>query len=352
MTGHVIRALRHQACTGLLSSIAAALLLSTHTQADLVVLQYHHISDHTPPSTSTSPDLFRQQLDKIEELGLDVVPLDSGTRAALNGDLDEIQQIAISFDDAYETVWTEAIPELTRRALPFTIFVNTDAVGSSGYMTWSQLKQIRDMDGVLIANHSHDHGHLARRPDEGEPEWTRRVTASLDKAQQILAERLGTETPLFAYPYGEYDEALEAKIADRGWYGYGQQSGAIGAGSTATRMPRFPMANTFGQIDSLPEKLRSRAFPMDTSDLPAGVIRENPPTLTLNLPRSLDPGRLTCFATGQGRMAPDIRGQRVSVTAEHPFNSRRFRYNCTYPLGSGQFYWLSQQWLDLSRPEN
>lgn len=337
---------------GLFVSVAACLLLPSWVMADLVVLQYHHISDATPPSTSTSPALFRQQLDKVSELGLEVVPLDLGTRAALSGELEQVQQIAITFDDAYETVWTEAIPELTERGLPFTIFVNTDAIGTPGYMTWSELEQARAMNGVLIANHSHDHGHLARRPDEGHREWTRRVTESLDEAQRKLNERLGTDVPMFAYPYGEFDEALEAKVAERGWYGYGQQSGAIGAHSTPTRLPRFPMANTFGQIDSLPEKLRSRAFPMDTSELPAGVIRDNPPTLTLNLPHSLDPARLTCFATGQGLVDLSIRGQQVSVTPDRPFNSRRFRYNCTYPTGGGQFYWLSQQWLDLSKPED
>jgi hypothetical protein len=40
------------------------------------------------------------------------------------------------------------------------------------------------------------------------------------------------------------------------------------------------------------------------------------------------------------------------VQAAGAFNSRRFRYNCTYPAGEGRFYWLSQQWVDLGQPED
>ncbi len=79
---------------------------------------------------------------------------------------------------------------------------------------------------------------------EAESEWENRVTNSLDKAQQELKNRLGVEEPMFAYPYGEFDQALEHKLSERGWLGYGQQSGAIGQYSGKTRLPpRFPMAN-------------------------------------------------------------------------------------------------------------
>ena len=61
----------------LLLPIAAFTLAAN---ADLVVLQYHHVSDSTPSSTSTSVSLFQGQLDMIENLGLEVVPLESGTR--------------------------------------------------------------------------------------------------------------------------------------------------------------------------------------------------------------------------------------------------------------------------------
>ncbi len=321
-------------------------------KADLVVLQYHHVSDSTPPSTSTSVSLFEGQMDMIDELEIEVVPLESGTRAALDGKLDDRKQVAITFDDAYESVYSSAIPELDKRGYPYTIFVNTDAIGSHGYMTWDQLEEVRNKDSVTIANHSEDHGHLARRRDESKADWAQRVESSLDTAQETLADRLGIDVPMFAYPYGEFDEALEGKITERGWLGYGQQSGAIGATSGATRLPRFPMANAYGQLNSLENKLRSKALPVDANELPDGVIEENPPTLSLTVPESISTDRLTCFASGQGRVDFEVSGDQVMLKAPDSFNSRRFRYNCTHPAPDGSFYWLSQQWLDLSKPED
>ncbi|TGN41398.1 polysaccharide deacetylase family protein [Marinobacter confluentis] len=338
-----------------LSVFVSVLLTTAATQAsaDLVALQYHHVSDSTPSSTSTGVALFEDQLDLIEELGLDVVPLQSGTTDALDGKLGDKQQIAITFDDAYESVYTTAAPMLAEKGYPFTVFVNTDAVGKKGYMTWAELEEFRNNENITIANHSTDHAHMVRRPDESHDSWKNRVTESLDGAQEVLDQRLGVQVPMFAYPYGEFSEELEQMLQDRGWLGYGQQSGAIGEDSHNTRLPRFPMANAYGQIKTLQTKLTSRALPVDAEQLPDGVMEENPPTLSFTLPESMDANRLTCFASGQGAVEFEVNNQRdISLTPPAEFNSRRFRYNCTYPAGKGTFYWLSQQWVDLSQPED
>jgi peptidoglycan/xylan/chitin deacetylase (PgdA/CDA1 family) len=334
------------------SMIVTLMATGTAARADLVVLQYHHVSDSTPPATSTSVSLFEGQLDMISDLELEIVDLHKGTEAALAGTDGQGNRIAITFDDAYDSVYHTAAPLLAEKAYPYTIFVNTEAVGRNGYMTWDQIRELAERPGVTIANHSADHGHLARKPNESESDWQARVTNSLDSAQESLEEELDSPAPMFAYPYGEFDQALERKIAERGWYGFGQQSGAIGQQTEKTRLPRFPMANAYGQLGNLENKLRSKAFPVNTGELPDGVISGNPPTLVFPLVDPIDANRLTCFASGQGRIDFDVIDGNVKVKAPKAFNSRRFRYNCTHPAGDGSYYWLSQQWLDLSKPED
>ncbi|MGO1463459.1 MAG: polysaccharide deacetylase family protein [Marinobacter sp.] len=333
-------------------TLSSLLLASLTARADLVVLQYHHISDATPPSTSTSASLFQAQLDLISELGIDVVDLHDATTNLLSDNPPAQQNIALTFDDAYESVYSVAADMLQERDLPYTIFVDTKAVGNHGYMTWEQLQELANREGVSIANHSAGHGHMARKPGEPQSHWEKRITRSLDSAQAALQKQLGTDLPLFAYPYGEFDEALEAEISERGWFGFGQQSGAIGPLSGKTRLPRYPMANAYGQLNGLKDKLTSKAFPIDTNTLPDGIMDTNPPVLTLPLAEGMKPARLTCFASGMGRIDFDVSGDQISVQAPKPFNSRRFRYNCTHPAEDGSFYWLSQQWLDLSQPED
>lgn len=336
--------------------VASALLCAVaalSARADLVVLQYHHISDATPTATSTSISLFEGQLEMIASEGLEVVALQAATEAALNGELATRQQVAITFDDAYESVYQQAAPMLEQRGYPYTIFVNTDAVGGKGYMTWDQLKELNQSELVTMANHSHDHGHLARRIDESQADWEQRADNSLDRAQAILQDRLGIDVPMFAYPYGEFDAALEEKLSTRNWIGYGQQSGAVGATSGKTRLPRFPMANAYGQLGSLKDKLLSKALPVNANDLPTGVLADNPPTLEFKLPETLNVSQLSCFASGQGRIEIEEGDNGiVRIQAPDDFDSRRFRYNCTHPAGDGRYYWLSQQWLDLQQPED
>lgn len=337
----------------ILATPALALLLLTMVpaaSADLVVLQYHHVSNDSPASTSTTPSLFRAQMDMIEKLGLEVVPLEQGTRDALAGKLADQQKVAITFDDAFRSVWKTALPELTRRHYPFTVFVNTGAIGGHDFMSWNQLRKLAANPAVQIANHSANHQHLPRRPDESLKAWQKRMEVSLDDAQMSLEKHLGTSTPMLAYPYGEFGDDLEKAVATRNWLGFGQQSGPIGLTSLATRLPRFPMATAYGQLNSLKDKLLSKALPVDGHTLPSGVLKQNPPTLSLTLPQGFDPARLTCFASGKGRQPVHREdGQRISVQADSPFKSRRFRYNCTYPAGQGRYYWLSHQWVDLTR---
>ncbi|RBW49878.1 polysaccharide deacetylase family protein [Marinobacter sp. F3R11] len=340
----------HKLC---LSAVLFSLSLASFwARADLVVLQYHHISDATPPSTSTSVSLFQAQLDMIRELDINVVDLTTATERIFSGKQPTGQYVAITFDDAYESVYKQAANILRERSLPYTIFVDTAAVGSPGYMTWEQLRELEERDGAGIANHSAGHGHLVKKPDETETDWKHRITQSLDTAQATLEKQIETSLPLFAYPYGEFDEALEAEISKRGWLGFGQQSGAIGPLSGKTRLPRFPMSNAYGQLNGLKDKLYSKAYPIDASKLPDGIISTNPPTLTLPASDAIQPARLTCFASGMGRIDFKVSDEEIIVKAPKPFNSRRFRYNCTHPALDGSYYWLSQQWLDLSQPED
>ena len=76
----------------------------------LVVLQYHHVDTGTPSSTSVSPDQFLQHMQLIEELGFEVVDLETTTRALLQNSQIEAtdKQVAISFDDAYASIFTHA----------------------------------------------------------------------------------------------------------------------------------------------------------------------------------------------------------------------------------------------------
>jgi peptidoglycan/xylan/chitin deacetylase (PgdA/CDA1 family) len=336
-----------------------ALLAPASALGDVSILAYHHVSNDTPPSTSTTPDLFRDQLETIETLDMEVVSLsEKTTQAALEGHQDDRLRVALTFDDAYESVYTKAWPILKERGIPFTVFVMTDAIddGINGYMNWEQLRELANHELVTIGNHTSDHDSLLRRKGETVEQQTERIAGALDSAAKRLEEELGIQPQLFAHPYGEFSNKVDQSLEARGWYGFAQHSGVLGPASTPYAIPRFPVANAYGGIDTLKNKLRARNFPVPYKKRPSPVIGEdNPPTLELPLPDGWSASRLNCFASGQGRMDVETperdSGTAFRVRAEDAFEGRRSRYNCTYPASNGRFYWLSQPWFNRAAPE-
>ncbi|MBT3830072.1 MAG: polysaccharide deacetylase family protein, partial [Gammaproteobacteria bacterium] len=102
--------------------------LTTHVDAGVVLL-YHHVDEATPAITSIAPDQFNRHLDIIEAEGFTVLPLDELVKRSMDAssgpEKGDEKIVAITFDDAYRSIYTTAFPNLQARGWPFTIFVAT-----------------------------------------------------------------------------------------------------------------------------------------------------------------------------------------------------------------------------------
>jgi len=314
--------------------------------AALVILQYHHIDDDTPASTSTSPALFRQQLQLIQDSGIPVLPLDQALQQLEDGTLGT-RAIAITFDDAYISIHRVARPILREFGYPYTIFVNTDAVDQrlDGMLSWDRLRELAS-EGVILANHSADHSHFLPSPGERTEDRDARIRQSILKAGQRLQAEIGNAPKLFAYPYGEFDAGSAQVLEAMGYIALGQHSGPAGHGMDRTTLPRFPASNAYGKIDSLREKLLSLPFPATVTITQETVPTHNPPTLQLDMSGLPHPQRLRCFASGSGQANITWQGAQASITATRPLTQRRERYNCTLQSVSGNYFWISQPWFN------
>lgn len=348
-----------------MKSVSVVLLLtltmSMVAKADhAVILLYHHVSDQTPASTSVTPARFERHLDYLEDNEFEVWPLARIFDQLLekNGEVPD-NVVGISFDDAYESVYTEALPRLAKRGWPFTVFVNTDAVdaGHEPYLDWDRLRDLED-NGVAIENHSATHGHLLRRePDESEAEWRKRIHADIGKAHARIEEEIGRAPRLFAYPYGEDSEALAAIVDEFYEHALVQRSGAVGPETDSLAIPRFPMATGFDSIERFKLAVNTRPLPVRQAspEPPGDGIRE--PVRALKLKLTSDGyhiGRLSCFSGNGKRLELDIdEGSPITVHVDAAGTGLpgRNRINCTAPAAddSGDFYWYSYQWVQGSR---
>ena len=317
-----------------------------------VILQYHHISAQTPALTSVDPETFQQHLDYLEQQAFTPWPLAKILdHLAKNQPLPE-KTIAITFDDAYRSVLDEAAPRLQAKGWPFTLFVTTDPIDLElpGFLTWDELKQIKAAGGSL-ANHSQGHGHLLLRlPGETQAQWRQRISTNIQSAQQQIVAMTGPLAPIFAYPYGEYNQDLQQLLEELGYFALGQHSGAVGPSSDFTALPRFPASGIYANLETLAVKLESRPFPVTQNHFPDPLLT---PSQTPRLKIDLAPGdyqaqQLRCYLSGSSEpLIPNWHNeQQFDLTVSASLTPGRNRCNCTAPSADGSyFYWLSQLWI-------
>ena len=336
--------------------LLAALCYCLHmTSFATVILQYHHVSDTTPASTSISPDQFSLHMQYLKDHNFKVIPLSELMTAIKQQQALPDKSVVITFDDAYLDILTNGKPILDKHGFPFTIFVNPSIVerNSSSYLSWQQLKAMAD-DGVIIANHGMKHDSLARIPEGlSEQAWLAENTQSLLAAEQLIKEKTGQSWHYFAYPYGEYTPAIQQWVRENNFAAFSQQSGAVGLDTDSTAIPRFPASQPYDQISSLRDKLNSLPFNINLVDENQQTLFQKGQSTSVTFNVEVDdfnPAQLHCYISGLGRQKIEWQGDELfTINYSAPLPSGRVRCNCTAPSLSepGRYYWFSKPWFIL-----
>lgn len=331
---------------------------------NLVILQYHHVATDTPMITSTPPDVFAEHLAYLYR-HFNVVPLPDAINALRNGTGLPDKSVAITFDDGFDNILTNAHPLLRKYGFPYTIFINPALIGrASKQLTWEEVTQMSE-EGVTFANHTMAHQHLLNRQKvivndthnetkttENETQWLSRVLEDITQAEAILEARLGYSLRYLAYPYGEFNRTLSEALRELDYVGFAQHSGGVSSQSDFTALPRYPAAGRYAKLATLKIKLNSLAMPVLDSNI-------NDPELTSATPQqmrlSLDAkdfylSSVNCFY--QGKLQPKvINNEELIIELSKDMPIGRSRMNCTAPSKreKGRFYWLSQPFFKANQ---
>jgi peptidoglycan/xylan/chitin deacetylase (PgdA/CDA1 family) len=182
---------------------------------DTIVLGYHAVSDGWPSVLAVSVGDFERQISALLGRGYRGVTFHDAVHGEPVG-----RRFAVTFDDSYLSLLTNALPVLDRLGVPATVFVPTAYAGSEHPMrwdgieewsdgpyasellpmSWEQLAQLRDA-GWEIGSHTASHPHL---PETGEEE----LEAELKDSKEACESHLGEPCRTLAYPYGEHDERV------------------------------------------------------------------------------------------------------------------------------------------------
>jgi peptidoglycan/xylan/chitin deacetylase (PgdA/CDA1 family) len=315
------------------------------------VIMYHRFGDGRYPSTNIELAQFEAHLAELAEGPYTVLPLPEIVAALKSGSPLPAHAVAITIDDAYLSFWEEAVPRLRARGFPFTLFVASAPVdrGTDGFMSWEQLRELAQLDLATLGSQTHSHPQM--------PELSRAENLrELARARELFERRLDQAPELLAYPYGAYSQAVQAAAREAGFVaGFGQHSGAIGRTSDPYGLPRFPLNESFGNLDRF--RVVVNTLPLPVRDVvpadPKLTAAQNPPNYGFTVVGDVGPlDGLACFASGRGALeVQTIAGQRVEVRLDKPFPPGRARINCTMPGPDNRWRWFGRQFYVVGAPD-
>ncbi len=176
------------------------------TERGLTILYYHSVP-------ASSAEMFLRQMRLLARF-TEVVP------ASWEGDTRVPPKkrcfrpvVAITFDDAMQSVFDHALPILNSLQIPATIFVPSGWMGqvpgwqiesiSSEMEPVASDARIAQMNSALvtIGSHTVSHPHLSALSADS-------IEAELQDSRDALRALIGQPVDLLAFPYGDFDERV------------------------------------------------------------------------------------------------------------------------------------------------
>lgn len=306
-----------------------------------VIFAYGRFDDESSTNSIRS-ELFLQHLRELTRGNYHVMALPDIVAALKSGQNLPDRTVAITIDDTHSSVYRVAWPLLKALGLPFTLFVATDEIDADApdQMSWDQISEMADA-GVTIGNMTAGRDHLIGQDRAY-------VVGQIERANERLRDELGQPAVLFAYPYGEDNNALRGLVAATGFdAAFTTNSGVASSLSNPFALPRFIMNDSFGSLDRF--QMAASAEPLSIHDMVPDdtvVNGANPPPISFTVDEQVgDLDQLACFGAGIGTL--DLTRQasrRIEIQLTDALPQGRTRINCTLPDQEEDARW---RWLGI-----
>ena len=185
-------------------------ILPAKGQAFGSILMYHYVRsvDSRADPLGFRLSVISQELDKevasMKMAGYSSISIDD--YLAGKGDA---KSVVMTFDDGYADFYTDAYPILKKYGWSATAYIITGKVGHSGYLTWTQIRALRD-GGIEIGAHTVDHNDLSQQTPDAQYHEIFDSKATLEK-------QLGQTVTAFCYPSGRYSAVTESLVQQAGF---------------------------------------------------------------------------------------------------------------------------------------
>jgi peptidoglycan/xylan/chitin deacetylase (PgdA/CDA1 family) len=186
---------------------------------NIQILTYHRICDNFDWGiTRQKVSQFEKGIKFLHHQGYKTVALEKTFKPAETLD----RKVAITFDDGYEDVYSNAFPILRKYNFTAFVFLITAFVGKYNswdyhfgksrrkkHLSWKQVKEMSKF-GFGFGSHTVNHPDLTKIGKKF-------VEYELKKSKEVLEDKLGKETIFLSYPFGRYNRFVQEEAKRLGY---------------------------------------------------------------------------------------------------------------------------------------
>ena len=305
---------------------------------------YHRFEENKYPTTNIKIADFIKQIDLIKKSGFSFIHANDFENNLIN--LKNKKKVLLTIDDAFKSFYDNAWPVLEKNKIPFILFVNTREIGSYGYMTWKQIKEISEKKFVHIGNHSHSHDYLIDKTDD-------EIRTDVSLAIADFKKNLDYESPFFSYPFGEYSNSFKNIIKDFDFkYAFGQHSGVVDETKNFYELPRFSINEKYGEVKRF--KLILKTIPLKFKSITPEEKYinngNNPPDVIVEFFEDIKNIKLiNCYSNELNSWRKSeiefLNDFKIKIKLVGKFTTERGRINCSLRETDGSWRWLGMQFI-------
>jgi peptidoglycan/xylan/chitin deacetylase (PgdA/CDA1 family) len=288
------------------------------TAASVIVLGYHQFS---PPGVRvggkfiyTMPqDVFEYEMKYLYDNHYNVVPLSDVVAFAKRQKVLPPNTVAITIDDGYKSPLVFAAPILKKYNFPWTFFVYPQFIGGHpatnyrGAASWPELVEL-DKEGVDVECHSMTHPLLTKHGSKTPEQYDAWLTNETVTSKAVIEQHLGHPIKYFAYPFGDYNKAVEAKTISAGYEAiFTVANNPIHPGTNVYAMGRYIITTPVEK--AYVSYLRQGALGLaDISPVPGATVTDPRPVISavLGYAGTIDPKSIVAEVRDMGEVRFDF----------------------------------------------
>ncbi len=190
-------------------TISAPSALALH-EVKIPLILFHHVRPITPSmddaarGLSVDSHVFEDQLKILVKNMYRTASLDELALSLQSGKTLPPYSLILTFDDGYDDLYTYAYPLLKKYHYTGVAFIPTAKIGTKGYVTWDQLREMEDSGVINSQSHTLTHPVLTELT-------AKKMLTEVLQSKSILEKELNKKIGFFCYPYGKYSpEVIEA----------------------------------------------------------------------------------------------------------------------------------------------